>query len=209
MDELFPLLLFLIFVLGPIFEQLKKKNQKPQPPHRPAPRQRPIERSSAEVPAQPREAAATMIPEDLWKVLTGEARPPVAGRTPDAPAPKQRPWDVVYIPPEETEDEEESSREDTEVEVRRTRREEVAREHAARHAAGSEGKSLEVPEPNIISLEVPLPSARARHQAFHKKIDAPVPAPPRRKSKLGLTNREELQRAFVLQEIFGRPRGLE
>ncbi|MGQ0813921.1 MAG: hypothetical protein ACT4O1_05590 [Gemmatimonadota bacterium] len=212
MDDLFPLLLFLIFILAPIIEGLKKKGQQKPPPRVPQRRPETRERTSAqESTTQPRDAAASMIPDELWQILTGEARP-----APTVPAPrpseadKQRPWDVVYIPAEDTEDEEALTAEDVDVEVRRSTREEVRREHAVRHKP-AEAVSLEVPA-NIISLETPRPSAAARHSAFHQKRDrqplAFVARPSARK-KLGLTSRTELQRAFLLQEIFGKPRGLE
>jgi hypothetical protein len=95
--------------------------------------------------------------------------------------------------------------------VRRSSRDAVQREHAARHKP-VEAVSLEVTTPNIISLETPLPSAAARHTAFHRKVEQKVDvstARPSRKEILALATRSELKRAFVLQEILGKPRGLE
>lgn len=220
MDELFPLLLFLIFVLGPLIEQIRKKGgDQPKPPQRRpearTPRPRPeytepyrskTEEVSAKSAERDREAAAEMVPADLWKILTGEAPPQ---RLPAPPQKPKQPWDVVYDP-EAADEEEASSREDVDVEVRRSSREAVERDHAGRIVRG-EAVSLETPV-NIVSLETTLPSPEARHAAFHKRMEA-LPAPAqiarRKRRKLGLTDRSELQRAFVLQEVFGKPRGLE
>lgn len=209
MDEIFPLLLFIIFFLAPLIEQLKKKKgqQPPQQPPRPEPQQR---SSTEEVSARPRETAEAMVPDDLWKILTGEVRPPVMipEETRQVPTRRQQPWDVVFIPPEETEDEEELVREDVDVEVRRTAREVVVRDRQRRPLA-VEAQSLEE-EPIIVSLETGPPSAKDRHSAFHRLVDAkPVAETPKKKGAFALTDHRELQRAFVLQEIFGRPRGLD
>jgi hypothetical protein len=219
-DDIFPIILFIIFFVAPLIEQLKKKKGQPPapPPPRPQARPQPQPRSSTEeVSSRPRETAEAMVPDDLWKILTGEARPPVMipEETRRVPTQKQRPWDVVYIPPEETEDEEELARDDVDVEVRRTSREAVQLEHARRHLPVEarrelpvEAASLEV-EPNIISLETPLPSAQARHAAFHQRIAEPLAAEKQKKGAFALTDHQELRRAFVMQEIFGRPRGLD
>lgn len=213
MDNLFTVFLLLVFVLGPILEQMKKKEQEKKrqqrlPPEPPVALPR---SATEEISSKPRDSAAGMVPDDLWAVLTGEQRP--APQVPEPlPAPaKQRPWDVVYIPPEETDNEEDLGTEDVNVEVRRSSRDAVQREHAARHRP-VEAISLEVTTPHIVSLETPLPSASARHTAFHQRVDkmvTPVAAAPSRKSVLGVATRSELKRAFVLQEILGKPRGLE
>jgi hypothetical protein len=212
MDDLFPLLLFIIFFVAPLIEQLKKKGKQPPAPPPTQTRTLPQQRSSTEeISGKARETAEAMVPDDLWKILTGEARPPVMipEETRRVPTQKQRPFDVVYIPPEDTEDEEALIRDDVEVETRRTSREAVQLEHARRHQP-VDPRSLEE-EPTIVSLETPLPSAKERHDAFHRKlVAAPLAAEPKpRKGAFALTDHRELQRAFVLQEVFGRPRGLD
>lgn len=216
MDNLFTVFLILVFVLGPILEGMKKKEkerqrrqQKPLPP---APEPEPRS-STEEISTKPRDAAAGMIPDDLWAVLTGEQRP-----APQVPAPlprprptKKQPWDVVYIPPEETEDEEEDFTEHVASETRPVPRTPSHWDAGARQKEFDE-LTLEVTKPHIISLETPFPSGAARHSAFHRKVDQPAPpvvVQQARKEMLGLATRSELQRAFVLQEILGRPRGLE
>ena len=222
MDDLFPLLLFLFFVLGPILEGLKRKSKgQPPPPQRRAlprvpqqrlPQQRTPEASSRTEEVSPgarrqEESASAMVPDDLWEILTGQKRPSVL--TTPQPFPteeKKRPsWDTVYVP-EEDEDEEAGAevvaREDVLIETRRAREEAQSLETYERH-----------PEPVIVSLEENLPTAAQRHQAFHQKVASTAPAQviaePRRRPRLNLNSRSELQRAFLLQEVFGKPKGLE
>ena len=175
------------------------------PPRAPQ-RQLPTESSrTEEVATRPREEnAAGMVPDDLWEILTGQKRPPVLTTpqpTPPVEARKQ-PWDVVYDPDEEEEeaDEEAGFVEDINVEVRRARVEAQSLETLERH-----------PAPVIISLEDNIPTAAQRHQAFHKKIVVAVPEVEKRarRPRISFSSRSELQRAFLLQEVLGKPKGLE
>jgi hypothetical protein len=216
MDDLFPLLMLLIFVLGPILEGLKRKHRGGQPPQQrrqmPRPPQHRVpERTSRTEEVSPgtrrqEEAAATMVPDDLWEILTGQKRPPVLTTPqPKPPEERKRPaWDVVYDP--ELEEDEEGGAEvvapeDVLIETRRAREEAQSLETYDRH-----------PEPVIISLEENVPTTAQRHKAFHQKVNTPpaqvAVAPPAR-PRLNLHDKSELQRAFVLQEVFGRPKGLE
>jgi hypothetical protein len=222
MDDIFPILMFIIFFLAPLLEGLKRKNKDQQrPPHqrRPlprAPQQRLPPQTQSQTPsrmeevsgkAQREESAAGMVPDDLWEILTGQKRPPVL-TTPPHPQPeaKKRPaWDVVYDPEEDEEeeaDEEELVREDVDVETRRARVEAQSLETLERH-----------PQPIVISLEENLPTVAQRHAAFHQKIAAQPAsvevAVPASRPRLDLTSRSELQRAFLLQEVLGKPKGLE
>ena len=217
MDNLFGIILFLIFVLAPIIEQIRKKQQKQQPPTRQPPSRLPQSRTpelpqprshTEEVSGKERDAASVLIPDDLWQILTGEARPPVL-TTPPQQIPRRKPIETVYIPPEEAEDEEAAPAEDVNIEVARTSREAVQREHARRHKP-VEARSLEV-EPEIISLETGAPSGAARHSAFHDKLlkTAQVATKARKQSLLNMSDVREVRRAFILQEVLGRPRGLE
>lgn len=216
MDDLFPLLLFLIFVLGPILEGLKRKNKQPPPPP-PQRRRMPQPPQQREVPAEPsrteeissrrnEESAATMVPNDLWEILTGQKPLPPVPTTPKPPAPvatKRQPWDVVFDPDEEDEESgpEAAPVEQVNVETRRERGAAQSLETLERH-----------PVPVVVSLEDNIPTTRQRHEAFHRKVAAPLPAPkakvPRR-PVLNLKNRSELQRAILMQEILGKPKGLE
>ena len=213
MDDLFPILMFLIFVLGPIIEGLRKKKQQPpqQPPRRQVPPPAQTQRSrTEEVSSRPRaeENASTMVPDDLWEILTGQKRMPLPSGpapTPSPEAEKKRPsWEVVYDPElEEDEEQVEESvaLEDVNVETRRARVEAQSLETYERH-----------PAPVIVSLEDNIPTTAQRHAAFHKRVTAAAVEPaaaPRRKPLFDLRNRSELQRAFLLQEVLGRPKGLE
>ena len=153
-----------------------------------------------------------MVPDELWEILTGQKRPPVQQPTPVPPSPldtraEKRPsWDVVYDPELEEDEEAEVeviAAEDVNVETRRYRVEAQSLETLERH-----------PAPVVISLEENIPTTAVRHAAFHQKVSQPdvaiVQLPERRRPRLiDLSNRSEIQRAFLLSEVFGKPKGLE
>jgi hypothetical protein len=217
MDDLFPLLMFLIFVLGPILEGIKRKNKQPPPPPppqqrrmpQPPPRQAPAEPSRTEEISSRRteESAAGMVPNDLWEILTGQKPLPPVPTTSRPPAPvatKRQPWDVVFDPDEEDEESggaESAPVEQVKVDPRRERGVAQSLESLERH-----------PVPVVVSLEDNIPTTRQRHDAFHKKVAPPITAPkakvPRR-PVLNLKDRSELQRAMLTQDILGKPKGLE
>jgi hypothetical protein len=212
MEDLFPLLLFLIFVLAPIIEGLKRRNknqQPPRPPQRrvPAPPQQQQRSRTEEVARRPRvdENASTMVPDELWEILTGQRRPTATIPAPP-PVEKKTSWDIGYDSELEEDEEAEAENvvlEDVNVETRRARVEAQSLETITRH-----------PEPVIISLEDNVQTAAARHAAFHQRAAAAPPVavvitPPRRKRLFDLNNRSELQRAILLHEILGKPKGLE
>lgn len=210
MEDIFPILLFVFFFLIPLLEGLKKKKQQPPPPSQQQRRMPPVTSRTEEVTTRPREqeSAASMVPNDLWEILTGQKRPPVLTTPPEqVPAEKPRPsWDVVYDPELDNEEEETETTaepvpwDDVYVEERRKPRERISLE------------TLEPrPEPVIISLEENVPTVAQRHAAFHEKVAAqaePVPAA-RPKRRIELRNRSEIQRAFLMMEILGPPKGLE
>jgi hypothetical protein len=218
-DGFFGVLLFLVFILAPLIEQVRKHQKGQQPPTRRPPTTLPPSRlpqsgprsQTEEVSAKPRESASTMIPEDLWQILTGEQRPSAQTLPPPSAPPRKAPWDVVYIPPEEAADEEAAAVADVNVELERTTPEAVRREHERRHKQRDE-RSLEV-EPTIVSLETGVPTGAARHAAFHDKLAQTAPplavVAATKRGLLGIGNIGELRRAFILQEVLGRPRGLE
>src|SRR5688572_8741236 len=133
-DFIGAILVFIVFVLGPVIEQMRKKGQRrppgPPPPQQRRPLPRPpessrIPESAREVPArvlptEPVEArgpqsAAEMLPDDLWEILTGQPKP-----RPQAPRPP-----APDVEDEETTDEELVAAEDVNIETRRTRFEEA------------------------------------------------------------------------------------
>lgn len=199
MEDLFPLLMVIIFIIAPILEGLRNKNKPKQPPraqHRRVPPrvqqrlpQAPSRIEESRTKPRAEESAATMVPDDLWEVITGQKRTP-------APIQYEPDFDeeAFEVAPEVL------PTEDVNVEVRRGRVEAQSLETISRHEV-----------PIVISLEENLPTAAERHAAFHQKISAPVPIVERPKAHhlLGLTNRSEIQRAFLLQEVLGKPKGLE
>src|SRR5687767_12109290 len=120
------IIVFVIFILGPLIENMRKKQQRPPPPQQPRPRvdYDPEKTKRIEVPGAPtaelprtqERSAEDMVPSELWEILTGQQRPqpmPV----PRAPAPD--------VEDEEIGDEEAIVLEDVSVETRRSRFEEA------------------------------------------------------------------------------------
>jgi len=218
MDELFPLLMFLIFVLGPILEGIKRKNKRPPQPPQQRRTPQPPQPPQRQVPAEPsrteeissrrnEESAAGMVPNDLWEILTGQKPlPPVPtpSRPPAPVATKPQPQGVVFDPDEEDEESgsaEAAPLEQVKVDTRRDRGVAQSLERMERH-----------PVPVVVSLEDNIPTTRQRHDAFHKKVAGPVAVPkakPPSRPVLNLKNRSELQRAILTHEILGKPKGLE
>ena len=213
MDEAIPFLIFLFIVIAQVVAAANKAKKKPPPPQR-----RPQARSSLqprstteEISTRPRQAASVLLPEDLWKVLTGQMELP--GTQP--PPAKKPSWDVVYEPPEETTGVEGVSAEgaswDAHVELEATSAQDIERAHEQRHKQRVERPA---PTPMVVDLETePLP-AGARDAAFHKRLaaqDAVVAAqavPVRKRVAFSLAGRD-LKHAFLVKEILGSPRGLE
>ena len=212
MDELFPILMFVIFILGPIIEAITKKNKKGQLPPPPQQQRRPPVQSSRteEISTRSRveEDASAMVPDELWEILTGQKRTPPAQLPPsplDTRAEKRPSWDVVYDP--ELEEDEEAELEvvaveDVNVETRRQRVEAQSLETLERH-----------PAPVVVSLEDNIPTTAVRHAAFHDRVMAaqsvPIVEIQQRKALLDFRNRSELQRAFLLVEVLNKPKCLE
>lgn len=133
-------------------------------------------------------AAAEVIPDDLWELLTGERRPPRA-------APRQ---DECTVEPAATRAEPGRSEETARRVPTETRRE----DRVVRVAPEWEA-------PAVVSLEEPPPPPEVRHAAFHQKLERlQVAAPPRRR-RSALGGRHDLRRAMILREILGPPKGLE
>jgi hypothetical protein len=212
-DDLFAILIFLLFILAPLIEQIRRRGKTPPPP--PPPR-RPVQRPSVRARQRPSGAlpqtpqpsqsarssrteevssrpATVLLPDDLWQVLTGQK-----------PLPREEPsYESSYDAPPRARPRDE---EDVEAEGRSLER------------VGEEARSLEVSpareEPVIVSLEEEeTPAAiEARHAAFHKRVltsDTYMVRERAPRVLLPLGTRDELQRAVLLQQILGRPKGLE
>lgn len=205
MDGLGVLLFIIAAIVSVIAEGRKKKPPPPVPPRRrPEPTSLPPVRRTPGPQPQPRPAqveprgnASDMIPEDLWKILTGEA-PPRREHPPEEMPPQDLPsWDEEAV----AQVEEQSRERQTRPEGRSL--EEYRRPEVVRRA------------PEVVSLEVVAPP-EVRHAQFHKRLDArpqqvvPTIAEdvvnPLRKR---LNDRATLRESFILQEVFGPPKGLE
>ena len=222
MDEIFPLLLFLIFVLGPIIEGLKRKNkdqQPPRPPQQRLPQQRqPPERSRVEEistrkPAD--ESAAGMVPDDLWEMLTGQKRVPAPARPPERWEPDDHvdSWEEGYEDEEDAADEEQEYEREADAIYRRAQAEDAALQARRMRTEAVSLETLERHEqPVVISLEDDVVNARRRHAVFHEKIARPVPVVERKhhvRFALGLHDPDGLRKAMLLRTIIGPPKALE
>ena len=206
------ILLIIVFIVAPLIERLLKAGRDAQqpddPPQQRMPPQRPPQhripqRTEPQVPAPAQredEAAAAMLPDDLWEILTGERRTP-------APAHVPQPDDDA----DEYEDEEMFSLEDEAIE-----------EYASGDMlpAPAEPVSLEtyvrpLPEreaPRVVSLEQLEFDDRKRHDEFHDRLDNLRPAARVRRpapNSYRFTTDEDLRRAIIMNEILGPPKGLQ
>lgn len=195
--------------LPPQAERRPSPTEQRRTPEEWRPLPQPIEEADAPATAQQRQQqersdvdrAAEMIPAELWEILTGERRPPVA-TPPEIEADVDEEWliereerpAVVVID------------EDRAVDDLIRRRDE---ETAQRRAYDRE-------LPTVISLETePLPTP-LRHEAFHRKVDQPGTHRPaivikRQRHTLltSLRSGTELRRGIILREILGPPKGLD
>ena len=175
--------------------------------------------------------ATDLIPADLWEILTGQRRvepapPPAPTPPPPAPVatqppmpsyrrPAPSPAPVATQPPPPSHRRPAPSPAPAQPRDRMSRppdqdEEAVAAELLRRR---DEDWQLQNAPPIVVSLETePLPEA-GRHAAYHDKREhLSRPAKVQRGRgpiDLHLTGRSELRRAILLQEVLGRPRGLD
>jgi hypothetical protein len=228
------ILIIIVFIVAPLIERLLKagkqnqqqQNQQQQQqrmPPRPRPRlprEELPEQWGQEEDGQPEsrpvlhraetrdDAAAEMLPDDLWEILTGERRPP------QRPSPQRLPEEVTPI--EETLSlEAESLEEEGSLEVQPSGR-----------WMSTPPEQFEVtlppepyirpnplrPAPKVVSREELTFDPEQRHDEFHDRLDG-LGGPARVKrpapSTYRFRNDEDLRRAIVTAEILGTPRGLE
>jgi hypothetical protein len=227
LDDLFWVFFIIFFIVAPILEKVLKRGRGGQqqqqqqqrrgrlpgsPPPRPGLPGRPVEsRTPAPSPRGTSDRDATdLVPADLWEVLTGQRRmepsPPPADeralarpRTPDSDFDELESWELTA--PRQEAPPPVASSEDRAVDELLRRRDREAR-------------ILNAP-PVIVSLETaPLSEAR-RHDAFHRKLAA-LPAPAlsqtpvsKRAGMPDLSDRDALQRAIILHEVLGPPKGFD
>ena len=216
------LLLIIVFIVAPLIERLLKAGKGAQQPPEQRPQQRippqqrvPQPRPQARLPqhrgeraGRSEDAAAEMLPDDLWEILTGERR------TPRAPAPEVEP-DVI----------------DERYPVEAYPDEAVSLEEAALEQPSERGWMARVPEdtavvspeayerplpvrdlPRVVSMEALEFDTEKRHDRFHKRLETLTPAAKVSRpapSVYRFTNDEDVRRAIVMSEILGPPKGLE
>lgn len=237
MEDLFWIFFIIFFIVGPILERIRKggAGQRP-PPRRPLPGQRqgqqrlpqqrglPTEDATQATAESSDESATELLPADLWEMLTGQR--PSHGE-PMSTGPRRRaPESALEIEPEDalvTRPVPEEQRRQQPVPPSRDTRAELEalerrrqREIAARKVerAQREAVSLEVPVREAVSLERTPRSEPIRHAAFHRKLDELAPAArvigdAEAVFHVDRMKRSELQRAILLKEILGEPKGLE
>lgn len=167
---------------------------------------------------RPRESAQVLLPDELWAILTGEQRP-AAPRPPLPPRELEsagvEPLEAEAWEDEAWEDEAEEEQHTTltgePLELRgREARELTLREE--RELALRPREELQGREPReIISLDDHIPTGKERHDAFHRRLDgaALAKAPEARTAEHRARRQRQLQRAIILREVLGPPRGLE
>ena len=208
-------ILFLVAILVSIFEKAGRQGTKPRGPQPPGWPQPPTRRPPARPrygpePEAPRPLpppgqggegkAADMIPEDFWRELTGQARRPVPVERHEAeevPSPDLPSWDEEAVARQEAQSREVTVREERSLEE--YRRPEVVRR-----------------PPDVVTLEAPPPPPELRHAQFHRREELRQAKPPVATAAAPVhplqrrfRNRESLREGFILQEVLGRPRGLE
>lgn len=209
--DLFELLFIALFILFPVLEGILKQRKKGKGPQ-PGPDES-LEPDQAEPREEEVRAASDMVPDDLWELMTGESREP--GGEPAGEPEADAPWSTAeeagsgagaagtttegatepdLWEPEPWMDDSAASREPESLEMAYD---------------GLEAYSLETPAPEPIERRVP--SAEARHRAFHELIDGPRPTGRQRRSPLvkALHSPDGLRQAVLLKEVLGPPKGLE
>lgn len=232
------ILIIIIFIVAPLIERLLKAGK--QNPQLPPQQQRMPQRTRQRLPheQQPEEweadeqeqqvsgyraesrddAAAEMLPDDLWEILTGERRPPQ--RPGPRPAPDAGQPDGTDYSLEESSSFEDHSLEDEGL-LRAP-----PREAQSSGEWSMEPETIEVvlppepyirpnplrPAPKVVSLEEINFDYEQRHDEFHDMLDSlDAPARVRRPALNAYRFRTDadLRRAIVMAEILGTPRGLE
>jgi hypothetical protein len=234
LEDLLPVLVVLFLIVGPLIEKMLKAGrqagQPPQPPKQrrtqPAERQRlPDGRTTtASRPAEEQDTrdAADLLPAELWEILTGQKRQEPQPQPQERPEPEaeRRPAPVKTV---------RKSMAERRAEVERKRAQRVAAQRgeapSAEDAAVTDlmrrrdreqatRRSYDHAAPIVVSLETEPASEQVRHAAFHAKLDRLPRAPRRRQSAiasldLDIEDRAALQRAILIQEVLGRPKGLD
>jgi cytoskeletal protein RodZ len=238
LEDLFPILVVL-FLLFPFLEKLLKAGRQKgqQPPQRPQRRSQPVERQrlpdgrtmTTSQQAEEHEArdASDLLPAELWEILTGQKRQEAPQQQPEAPRPEaSRPEPERPAPPVKAQ---RKTMADRRAEVERKRAQRMAAERGTtlsdedaamadlmgrRERTQATRRRYDHSAPSFASLETGPETESVRHAAFHARLDRlPKAARARRPSPvvfdLDLEDQSALQRAMLLQEVLGRPKGLD
>ena len=214
-------ILFLVAIVASLFDQSRKGKGTGTPGGPPTRRPRPMDlpRPTRQLPqpgpsdpeTEPRASAADMVPEDFWAELTGQRRPAPKPAPPAKPQPAPAPARSAPAPVRDL-----PSWDEEAVAAVEDRSREVAPEQPVALDAYRRREVVHEP-PRIVSLETPVLPPEQRHAAFHRRLAASKPtaaelAPPRARPnplRDRLRDRDTLRESFVLQEVFGPPKGLE
>ena len=219
------LLLIIVFIVAPLIERLLKAGKGAQQPPEPGPQQRippqqrvPQPRPQPRLPQQRQEsagrsddAAADMLPDDLWEILTGERRTPRA----PAPVPEVEPEDIDERYPVEAYPDEALSLEEAALEQPSERgwMSRLPDDTAVVVSPEAYERPLPVRDlPRVVSMEALEFDTEKRHDRFHQRLETLKPAAVVRRPAPSLyrfTSDEDVRRAIVMSEILGPPKGLE
>ena len=219
------LLLIIVFIVAPLIERLLKAGKGAQQPPEQRPGQRiPPQQRVPEPRPQPRlpqhrqesagrseDAAAEMLPDDLWEILTGEKRTPRA----PAPAPEVEPELIDERYPVEAYPDETLSLEEAALDQPSERGWMSRLPEDTEVVVSPEAYERPLPErhlPRVVSMEALEFDTEKRHDSFHKRLETLKPAAKVRRPAPSLyrfTNDEDVRRAIVMSEILGPPKGLE
>jgi hypothetical protein len=192
------IVLFVIFVLGPIIEQARRKQRPPAQRRRPGmtppaeARPGPPARTEPPVPRSETEdaSATTMLPDELWEILTGQPRP--------KPEPQRVPAPDVEI-------------EDVDLEETATREDRRFESLPARTAPTLPEVIVRNEPPVVVSMETMPIDAQTRHREFHEKLERTTTVVQAISTQVHprLTRRQDLRDAIMIQAILGPPKALE
>jgi len=209
-------IMVLIILFAPVIEKILRAGRKPPegppaqrvpPPKQwppigarlPAPYERP---QSSNRPEVGRGDASDMLPDDLWELVTGEKRPRVTTAESRQLPPHRHPAESTHSYDEEALDEESYA----------TREQQPSREASLPTRVSTPYVPVHAP-PVVVSLEDNIPTDAQRHVQFHERLSHLAPAAQMRVEVVPLSavlaSNAALRQAFIMAEVFGKPKGLE
>lgn len=224
-EELFTILFILFFILASVLDAVgrrRKKKRRIEQMEREEGESRGGVAPDAKEDERPRETAETMVPEDLWAILTGQdpsARPEEDEEVPSAAEPPREPHIPTPVPDDRMSSPETRAarREPQEEEPPETRR-------TARWMEGTVGRgesdrwaeSMDEPWDDLEDITAGDLTEPGGAPAGPDAPARPLPPPPGRRRPrarsayvdlLTRGNVEDLRKAMVLREVLDRPVG--